>query len=119
MDGPGASPSEPSGTILSETGAAAPRAEGITLELVQAHPELSTFISAADRVMEGLGYTEHGFRHANLCARIAYQVLSRLEFDERTAALGCVAGYLHDGELTMNAPSPVRSPGIAPSLITA
>ncbi len=71
-------------------------ATGITLETVQANPELSLFISAADRVMEGLGYTEHGFRHANLTARIAFQVLSRLGFEDRTANLGCVAGYLHD-----------------------
>ena len=68
----------------------------ITLEDVQANPELSTFIAAADRVMEGLGYTEHGFRHANLTAKIAYNVLSRLGFDEHEANLGCVAGYLHD-----------------------
>jgi len=73
------------------------RAPGtITLETVQADPELSLFISAADRVMEGLGFTEHGFRHANLTARIAYQLLTRLGFDEHEANLGCVAGYLHD-----------------------
>jgi uncharacterized protein len=84
------------GDILSEDAAAAPEAQGITLELVQQHPELSTFIAAADRVMDGLGYTEHGFRHANLTARIAFQVLTRLGHDERTAVIGCVAGYLHD-----------------------
>jgi len=70
--------------------------EPVTLEKVQADPELSMFISAADRVMEGLGYTEHGFRHANLTARIAYNVLTRAGFDEHTANLGCIAGYLHD-----------------------
>jgi uncharacterized protein len=70
--------------------------ESVTLEKVQANSELSMFISAADRVMEGLGYTEHGFRHANLTARISYNVLSRAGFDEHTANLGCVAGYLHD-----------------------
>jgi metal-dependent HD superfamily phosphatase/phosphodiesterase len=85
-----------SGEVLSEAPESAPEATGITLELVQSHPELSTFISAADRVMEGLGYTEHGFRHANLVARIVFQVLTRLEFDERQAVRGCVAGYLHD-----------------------
>ncbi|MET0801631.1 MAG: phosphohydrolase, partial [Actinomycetota bacterium] len=58
--------------------------------------ELSSFISAADRVMEGLGYTEHGFRHANLTARIAFNVLSRVGFETHTANLACVAGYLHD-----------------------
>jgi len=70
--------------------------ESLTLETVQANPELSVFISAADHVMEGLGYTEHGFRHANLTARIAYNVLTRAGFDEATANRGCVAGYLHD-----------------------
>jgi uncharacterized protein len=88
--------SDPPGELLSEAPESAPEATGITLELVQSHPELSTFISAADRVMEALGYTEHGFRHANLVARIAYQVLSRLEFDELQVVRGCVAGYLHD-----------------------
>jgi len=82
--------------LLTPQGENAETAAGITLELVQSNPQLSSFIAAADRVMEGLGYTEHGFRHANLAARIAYQVLARLEFDERTAIDACVAGYLHD-----------------------
>ena len=67
-----------------------------TLGVVQKDPELSAFISAADRVMEALGFTEHGFRHANLTARIAFNVLTRAGFDERTAILASVAGYLHD-----------------------
>ena len=70
--------------------------EPVTLEKVQADPELSMFISAADRVMEGLGYTEHGFRHANLSGRISFNVMSRLGFDEHTSNLAAVAGYLHD-----------------------
>jgi uncharacterized protein len=68
----------------------------LTLDLVQHNEELSSFIAAADRVMEALGYTEHGFRHANLTARIAFNVLTRAGFDGHTANLGCVAGYLHD-----------------------
>lgn len=76
--------------------AAAPVAATVTLDVVQAHPELSLFISSADRVMEGMGYTEHGFRHANLVASISYQVLHRLGFTDREADLACVAGYLHD-----------------------
>jgi len=68
----------------------------ITLEEIQQDSLISTFISNADRVMEGLGYTEHGFRHANLTARIAYNVLSRLGLEERLANLACIAGYLHD-----------------------
>ncbi|MFN8232736.1 MAG: HD domain-containing protein [Actinomycetota bacterium] len=79
------------------TGAVAP-AEGasVTLEDVQADPQLSSFIASADRVMDAIGFTEHGFRHANLVARISYQVLHRLGFTEREAELARVAGYLHD-----------------------
>jgi metal-dependent HD superfamily phosphatase/phosphodiesterase len=69
---------------------------GVTLEDVQANPELSLYISSADRVMGAMGYTEHGFRHANLVAKISYQVLSRLGYTDREATLAAVAGYLHD-----------------------
>jgi uncharacterized protein len=68
----------------------------LSLESVQSNDELSLYIASADRVMEAMGYTEHGFRHANLVARIAYQVLSRMGFPEREAILASVAGYLHD-----------------------
>jgi len=68
----------------------------LTLEDVQKDPQLSNFITGADRVMDGLGYTEHGFRHANLTGRIAFNVLSRLGRDKREATIGAIAGYLHD-----------------------
>ena len=68
----------------------------VSLEDVQANEELSLYIASADRVMEAMCYTEHGFRHANLVAKIAYQVLSRLGYSEREATLASVAGYLHD-----------------------
>ena len=68
----------------------------ITIEEIQRDPVISAFITGADRVMEGLGYTEHGFRHANLTARIAFNVLTRLDRSEREANLACIAGYVHD-----------------------
>jgi uncharacterized protein len=68
----------------------------ITLEEIQQEPLLSTFIASADRVMEGLGYTEHGFRHANLSGRIAFNVMARTGKEGRMAELACIAGYLHD-----------------------
>jgi uncharacterized protein len=71
-------------------------AAAVTIEQVQSDEELSLYIASADRVMEGLGFTEHGFRHANLVGRIAFQVLRRLGFADRDANLACVAGYLHD-----------------------
>lgn len=68
----------------------------IGLDEIQQDKLISTFITSADLVMEGLGFTEHGFRHANLTARIAFNVLTRLGFDERTSTLGCISGYMHD-----------------------
>jgi uncharacterized protein len=68
----------------------------VTLEEIQQEPAISTFIASADRVMEGLGYTEHGYRHANLTSRIAYNVMSRLGNEGRMAQLAAIAGYLHD-----------------------
>ena len=77
--------------------AEAPPAEALlTIDDIQEHPVLSSFIAQADRVMDGLGFTEHGFRHANLTGRIAFNVLTRLGHEERTAVLGAIAGYLHD-----------------------
>lgn len=77
---------------------AAPRADSAspTLEDIQKDPVISAYIAQADRVMDGLGFTEHGFRHANLTAKIAYNVLSRLGFEESTSNLGAIGGYLHD-----------------------
>lgn len=71
-------------------------ARPISLEQIQHQAPISTFIAGADKVMEGLGYTEHGFRHANLTSRIAFNVLSRLGFEGRMADLASIAGYLHD-----------------------
>jgi uncharacterized protein len=68
----------------------------ITLEEIQQDKVISTFIASADRVMEGLGFTEHGFRHANLTGRISFNVLNRLGFDDRTSTLACISGYMHD-----------------------
>jgi metal-dependent HD superfamily phosphatase/phosphodiesterase len=89
-------PVEPVPTHPAPTPAGPDERSTVTLEDVQGSDELSLYIASADRVMEAMGYTEHGFRHANLVAKITYQVLSRLGFTEREATLGSVAGYLHD-----------------------
>lgn len=73
-----------------------PVAAPITLADLEKHEGIQTFISLADRYLGEIGYTEHGFRHAGLVAKISYNVLSRLGYDERTSELGSIAGYLHD-----------------------
>jgi metal-dependent HD superfamily phosphatase/phosphodiesterase len=73
-----------------------PVADSLTLEDIQQDPVISAYITQADRVMDGLGFTEHGFRHANLTARIAYNVMKRLSFEDRECTLAAIGGYLHD-----------------------
>jgi len=57
----------------------------ITLQTVSAAPDVTAMIEVADEYLGAIGYTEHGFRHAN-----------RLGYDERLAELAEIAGYLHD-----------------------
>ena len=70
--------------------------ELVTLEQVRADPEVIGFVQQANEALRGLGYTEHGQRHAGLVAHIAGNVLARLDYDERQEQLAQVAGYLHD-----------------------
>lgn len=54
------------------------------------------YIEAADKYLEVIGYTEHGFRHCEIVSRTAYNILKRLDYDEGTALVGAAAGFLHD-----------------------
>ncbi|GFP38252.1 uncharacterized protein HKBW3S44_01932, partial [Candidatus Hakubella thermalkaliphila] len=56
------------------------KTEVITLNQVKNHPSVATFIARADEVLGAMGYTEHGYRHADLVASIAYNILSCLDF---------------------------------------
>lgn len=92
------------GRTAKETAPAEPRSapesigdeSQVTLADVQAHEGVQTFIALADKSLGEIGYTEHGFRHANLVAKIGFNVLHRLGFDDRMAELAAIAGYLHD-----------------------
>lgn len=73
-----------------------PEAPVITVEQLAADPQVIAFLRAANRQLATLGYTEHGERHANLVAHIAYNILDRLGYPERMCHLAAIAGYLHD-----------------------
>jgi len=68
----------------------------VTLDMLKANAEVSAYIEAADTFIGIIGYTEHGFRHANLVSSIAKNVLLRLNYPERMTELAAIAGYLHD-----------------------
>ncbi len=66
------------------------------LARVREDKTVAAFIDAADEFLEAQGYTEHGRRHAGLVGHIAFNVLTHLGHDKRSAELAAVAGYLHD-----------------------
>jgi uncharacterized protein len=66
------------------------------IDKLQSHPAIQAFMEQSDQYLEALGYTEHSYRHANLCASIAANVLDRLGFEERDQDLAATAGFLHD-----------------------
>ncbi|MFQ5945436.1 MAG: HD domain-containing protein [Anaerolineae bacterium] len=68
----------------------------VTIETLEADEEVQVLLVAANEHLQRIGYTEHGTRHAGLVARIAYNVLDRLDYSARSAELASVAGYLHD-----------------------
>lgn len=55
-----------------------------------------TYIQKADQSLSALGYTEHSFAHVTRVAETAGDLLQQLGFDDRTAELAKIAGYLHD-----------------------
>ncbi|HEX9888852.1 MAG TPA: HD domain-containing protein [Nitriliruptorales bacterium] len=57
---------------------------------------VSAFIKLADQFLGAQGFTEHGFRHANLVGRIAYNVLDHLGAEDDLCELAAIGGYLHD-----------------------
>lgn len=68
----------------------------ITLEDIKKNEEIKTYISAADRSLSALGYTEHSFAHVSLVSSRAAAILERLGTEKRIVELASIAGYLHD-----------------------
>jgi metal-dependent HD superfamily phosphatase/phosphodiesterase len=68
----------------------------ITLEDVKRDPYVDTLIRVGNENLGVMGFTEHGYRHLNLVANIAYNVMRRLGYPQREAELAAIAGYLHD-----------------------
>ncbi|MFY9114423.1 MAG: HD domain-containing protein [Dethiobacteria bacterium] len=68
----------------------------ILLDDIRKNHRVRVFIEKADKYLGQLGYTEHGFRHTELVARVARKIMLDLNFPTREAELAAIAGYLHD-----------------------
>ncbi len=68
----------------------------ISLADVKQSPDISRLISAANRMLEMIGYTEHGPRHVGYVSVTAAAILKELSFPPRMVELAAIAGWLHD-----------------------
>ncbi|MDH7578968.1 MAG: HD domain-containing protein [Bacillota bacterium] len=68
----------------------------VTLDDVKKDVYVDSLIRVGNENLGVIGFTEHGFRHLNLVANIAYNVMKRLGYPQREAQLASIAGYLHD-----------------------
>ncbi|MEW6557356.1 MAG: HD domain-containing protein [Elusimicrobiota bacterium] len=68
----------------------------ITLETIKTNPKVISFLEASNEYLGAIGYTEHGFRHADIVANLAKNVLTHLNYKEPLPELAAIAGYLHD-----------------------
>ena len=71
-------------------------ARPVTLREVRAHPMVGALIRAANEHLAAQGFTEHGLRHAELVARVGFNVMTHLGRPRREAELAEIAGYTHD-----------------------
>jgi len=68
----------------------------ITLETIKSNPKVIAFLEAANEYLGVIGYTEHGFRHADTVANLSKNILTHLNHKEPLPELAAIAGYLHD-----------------------
>jgi len=68
----------------------------INLEDVKSNEKIRELVSQANKVLEVIGYTDHGPRHVGYVSRIAGEILSKLNMPERRIELAKIAGWVHD-----------------------
>lgn len=68
----------------------------VTLDDVKNCEKIRELVSQANKVLEVIGYTDHGPRHVGYVSRIAGEILSKLNMPERRIELAKIAGWVHD-----------------------
>ena len=68
----------------------------MTYEEIIKNETIRTYVMAADKSLEALGYTEHSYAHTGLVAERVGYILRTLNYPERIIELGMIAGYMHN-----------------------
>ena len=68
----------------------------ITLTEIKQNEKIKVLVEHANKVLEVMGYTDHGPRHVGYVSRIAGDILEKLGKSERCVELAKIAGWVHD-----------------------
>lgn len=68
----------------------------LTYDEIRRNTEINAYISAADRSLAALGFTEHSFAHVGRVADAAAYILETLNCSEYEIELVKIAAHLHD-----------------------
>lgn len=68
----------------------------LTLDDLKNNKKIRIYLEKADAHLAGIGYTEHGLRHANIVGKRAQDILLKLNYKDGDARLAAIAGFLHD-----------------------
>lgn len=68
----------------------------ITLEDIRKSEKIYELVEHANKVLEVMGYTDHGPRHVGYVSRIAGEILEKLGREQRRIELAKIAGWVHD-----------------------
>lgn len=68
----------------------------ITLETIKENHLINDYLKTGNTYIGNMGALEHNLHHAELISSLCCEILDTLEFSQREAELGAIAGYLHD-----------------------
>lgn len=68
----------------------------VTLAQIQKNEKIKVLVEHANKVLEVMGYTDHGPRHVGYVSRIAGDILANLGADKRRIELAKITGWVHD-----------------------
>jgi len=68
----------------------------VTLDMVKNNPVVISFMEKGNAYLGNIGAIEHNIHHAELTSKLCYDILQQLQYPQREAELGAIAGYLHD-----------------------
>ncbi len=68
----------------------------ISFAEVKANSKIAGFISQTEKYLDALGYTDHGFRHAEIVAERGRYLAEKIGLSQKDQELAAIAGYCHD-----------------------